>query len=172
MTKTRFAIAALLTGCLAMAGIRHATALPSPIEIEPARLAMDAASAPTLLAQTQPAPIPAPSPAPAATPAPSASPAPAAADEPIGNVATLTGIATVIRNKDSIALKLQDDIYLNDVLLTSTNSTLGVTFNDATTFNLTANARIVGKAARNRWKYGLTVSTCVCWSMISLTQTA
>ena len=104
---------------------------------------MDAASAPTLLAQTQPAPIPAPSPAPAATPAPSASPAPAAADEPIGNVATLTGIATVIRNKDSIALKLQDDIYLNDVLLTSANSTLGVTFNDATTFNLTANARIV-----------------------------
>jgi hypothetical protein len=137
MTKTRFAFAALLTGCLAMAGIRHATALPSPIEIEPARLAMDAASAPTLLAQTQPAPIPAPS------PAPSASPAPAAADEPIGNVATLTGIATVIRNKDSIALKLQDDIYLNDVLLTSANSTLGVTFNDATTFNLTANARIV-----------------------------
>jgi hypothetical protein len=143
MTKTRFAFAALLTGCLAMAGIRHATALPSPIEIEPARLAMDAASAPTLLAQTQPAPIPAPSPAPGATPAPSASPAPAAADEPIGNVATLTGIATVIRNKDSIALKLQDDIYLNDVLLTSANSTLGVTFNDATTFNLTANARIV-----------------------------
>jgi len=39
----------------------------------------------------------------------------------------------VIRNKDSIALKLQDDIYLNDALLTSANSTLGVTFNDATT---------------------------------------
>jgi hypothetical protein len=39
-------------------------------------------------------------------------------------------------------LKLKDDIYLNDVLRTSADSTLGVTFNDATTFNLTANARI------------------------------
>jgi hypothetical protein len=143
MTTTRSAFAALLTCCLAMAGIRHATAMPSPIETEPARLAMGAASAPTRLAQIQPAPTPAPSPAPAATPTPAASPAAAATDEPIGNVATMTGIATVIRNKDSIALKPQDDIYLNDVLLTSANSTLGVTFNDATTFNLTANARIV-----------------------------
>jgi hypothetical protein len=66
----------------------------------------------------------------------------AASDEPIGNVATLTGTATVIRNKDSLPLKLQDDIFLNDVLQTSANSSLGVTFNDATTFNLTANARI------------------------------
>ena len=39
-------------------------------------------------------------------------------------------------------LKLQDDIFLNDVLQTSANSTLGITFNDATTFNLTANAQI------------------------------
>ena len=39
-------------------------------------------------------------------------------------------------------LKLKDDIFLNDMLQTSANSTLGVTFNDATTFNLTANARI------------------------------
>jgi hypothetical protein len=139
MTKTRFAFAALLMCGLAIAGNRHAAAMPSPIEIEPARLVMDAASAPARLAQAQPAPAPSATPAPSPTPA--ATPAPA--DEPIGNVATLTGIATVIRNKDSIALKLQDDIYLNDVLLTSANSALGVTFNDATTFNLTANARIV-----------------------------
>jgi hypothetical protein len=64
------------------------------------------------------------------------------ASEPIGNVATMTGTATVIRNRDSLPLKLKDDIYLNDVLVTSANSTLGITFNDATTFNLTANARI------------------------------
>jgi len=57
-------------------------------------------------------------------------------------VATLTGTATVIRSRDSLPLKLKDDIFLNDVLVTSANSTLGVTFNDATTFNLTANARI------------------------------
>jgi hypothetical protein len=73
-------------------------------------------------------------------------PAPAAtqpaADDPIGNVATLTGSATVTRNNAPTPLKLKDDIFLNDVLQTSANSTLGVTFNDATTFNLTANARI------------------------------
>jgi hypothetical protein len=85
-----------------------------------------------VLAQTQPA----------QTPAAATAPAQAAADEPIGNVATLTGAATVTRNNASTPLKLQDDIYLNDVLQTSANSTLGVTFNDATTFNLTANAKI------------------------------
>jgi hypothetical protein len=65
-----------------------------------------------------------------------------AADEPIGNVATLTGSATVTRNNASTPLKSKDDIFLNDVLQTLANSTLGVTFNDSTTFNLTANARI------------------------------
>ena len=61
-----------------------------------------------------PAPAPArpvapPSPA---TPSPAAtSPTSAPADEPIGNVATLTGTATVIRNKDSLPLKLRDDIF-------------------------------------------------------------
>ncbi len=87
------------------------------------------------VAQAQPA---AQAPAASATIAPSS----AAADEPIGNVATLTGSATVTRNNISAPLKLQDDIFQNDVLQTSANSTLGVTFNDATTFNLTANARI------------------------------
>jgi hypothetical protein len=87
-------------------------------------------------AQGQPAP--APQSAPASTPA-AAQPA---ADDPIGNVATLTGSATVTRNNAATPLKLKDDIFLNDVLQTSANSTLGVTFNDATTFNLTANARI------------------------------
>jgi hypothetical protein len=83
-------------------------------------------------------------PAPAQAPAASASTAPfsTAADEPIGNVATLTGSATVIRNQTSTPLKVQDDIFQNDVLQTAANSTLGITFNDATTFNLTANARI------------------------------
>jgi hypothetical protein len=81
----------------------------------------------------QPAPQSAPVSAPAAQPA---------ADDPIGNVATLTGSATVTRNNASTPLKSKDDIFLNDVLQTSANSTLGVTFNDSTTFNLTANARI------------------------------
>jgi hypothetical protein len=94
------------------------------------------ATAGSAFAQAQPAPAPqnAPVSAPAA--------AQPADEDPIGNVATLTGSATVTRNKASTPLKLKDDIFLNDVLHTSANSTLGVTFNDATTFNLTANARI------------------------------
>lgn len=95
------------------------------------------------LAQAQPQaePTPAPSPTPAASPAPAAD-AQSAAVEPIGNVATVTGIATVIRDKNSYPLRVRDDIYLNDVVQTSSNSSLGITFNDATTFNLSASARI------------------------------
>lgn len=95
------------------------------------------------LAQAQPQaqPSPAPSPAPSASPAPAADAQPATV-EPIGNVATVTGIATVIRDRNSYPLKVRDDIYLDDVVQTSSNSSLGITFNDATTFNLSASAKI------------------------------
>ena len=65
-----------------------------------------------------------------------------ASDEPIGNVATLTGTATVTRNNAATPLKLKDDIYLNDVVATAASSSLGITFNDATTFTLKANAQV------------------------------
>ncbi|MGY8632340.1 FecR domain-containing protein [Bradyrhizobium sp. 14AA] len=95
------------------------------------------------LAQAQPQaqPTPAPSPTPSASPAPATDAQPAAV-EPIGNVATVTGIATVVRDRNSYPLKVRDDIYLNDVVQTSSNSSLGITFNDATTFNLSASAKI------------------------------
>jgi FecR protein len=104
-------------------------------------------------AQAQPAPqpgpptaAPAPSPAAPAAAQPAAAPAQDAAqdpaNEPIGNVATLTGTATVTRKSVSTPLNLKDDIFPDDVLQTSANSTLGITFTDATTFNLTANAKI------------------------------
>ncbi|MCG2628603.1 FecR domain-containing protein [Bradyrhizobium sp. WYCCWR 13023] len=101
------------------------------------------ASDPIELAQAQPQAqsSPAPSPTPAASPAPAAD-AQSTTVEPIGNVATVTGIATVIRDKNSYPLKVRDDIYLNDVVQTSSNSSLGITFNDATTFNLSASAKI------------------------------
>jgi hypothetical protein len=104
---------------------------------------VDATTGLARVAQAQPAQAPARPPA-AATPPAAAAPADAqpADDEPIGNVATLTGTATVTRNNTPTPLKVQDDIFLNDLLQTSANSTLGVTFNDATTFNLTANASI------------------------------
>ncbi len=121
-----------------LAGTANVFAMPSPFEAGRAPIAADAISGSIRLAQTQPAQAQAP-----AQPAADATTdAQAPGDEPIGNVAAVTGIATVIRNKDSVPLKLKDDIFLNDVLQTSANSSLGVTFNDATTFHLSANSRI------------------------------
>lgn len=90
------------------------------------------------LAQAQPAPA---RPAAPATTAP-ATDAQQAPEEPIGNVATVTGSASVVRNNATTPLKVKDDIYLNDVVQTDANSSLGITFVDATTFNLKANAQI------------------------------
>ena len=97
---------------------------------------------PTQLAQAQTDPS---QPSAPAIPAPDAT-APAAdaqaPEEPIGNVATVTGSANVIRNDKTTPLKAKDDIYLNDVVQTAANSTLGITFIDATTFNLKASTKI------------------------------
>jgi hypothetical protein len=136
VTLRRPSFALPLVGCLMLIGTTL-RAMPSPIDGGIAPVSPGAISGAIHLAQAQPQTSAS---APAATPAPAQ---PAATDaEPIGNVATLTGRATVTRNNASTPLKLQDDIFQNDVLATSVNSTLGVTFNDATTFNLTANARI------------------------------
>jgi hypothetical protein len=98
-----------------------------------------ASSDATQLAQAQPA-------APATTAPDATTPAPAdaadAPEEPIGNVATVTGKASVIRNNATTPLKVKDDIYLNDVVQTGVNSALGITFIDATTFNLKASTKI------------------------------
>lgn len=106
-----------------------------------ARIALASETIELAQAQPQASPTPAPSPAPSASPAPAADAQPAAV-EPIGNVATVTGIATVVRDKNSYPLRVRDDIYLNDIVQTSSNSTLGITFNDATTFNLSASSKI------------------------------
>ena len=140
-----------LLGCFLLAGTTNVLAIPSPIEAGLWPDTPEAISGATTLAQIQPAPTPAPIPpppaaAPSATPAPAQAPAQTPAQppavEPVGNVATLTGSATVTRNNTTTPLKLKDDIFQSDVLRTSANSTLGVTFTDATTFHLTANAQI------------------------------
>jgi FecR protein len=131
--RRQVSFAAWMVGCLA-AGMPNAFALPSSVAAARPAIAAEMATGSIKLAQaTQPQ-----------QPSTQSAPADAqpATDEPIGNVATLTGSATVTRNNASTPLKLEDDIFLNDILQTSANSTLGVTFNDATTFNLTANARI------------------------------
>ena len=124
-----------------LGGAAGASAMPSLMQADQMPGTQTAVSAPIKLAQAQPTQPPASPSQPTAPAQPDATAQPAA-DEPIGNVATLTGRASVTRNNTATPLKLQDDIFQNDVLQTSANSTLGVTFNDATTFNLTANARI------------------------------
>jgi hypothetical protein len=91
----------------------------------------------TRLAQAQAQPAQA-----APDPAAPATDAQQLVEEPIGNVATVVGSASVVRNNETTPLKVKDDIYLNDVVQTGANSALGVTFNDATTFGLKANAQI------------------------------
>src|SRR6266481_418137 len=126
--RRQFSFACLLLACFTQAGAPNVFAAPGDL---------------TQWAQAQPAPAQ-PTPAAPATPAPAAPAADAqqAVEEPIGNVATLTGTASVTRSSETTPLKPKDDIYLNDVVQTSANSALGVTLNDATTFNLKANSQI------------------------------
>ena len=144
MTRHRFSFAVWLMCCFVPAGTANVFAMPSPFEVGHPPISVDAMSSATKLAQTQPIKTPTPAATPLPTPpaTDATTDAQAANDEPIGNVAALTGSATVTRNNEATPLKPKDDIFLNDVLQTSANSSLGVTFNDATTFNLTANARI------------------------------
>jgi hypothetical protein len=96
-------------------------------------------------APTQPAPAAdTPAPQPPADPAQPADPSQTAdTEEPAGNVAILKGTATVTRNGMTGPLKLQDDIFKGDILQTGKNSTLGVTFTDDTTLDLSAGSRVV-----------------------------
>jgi hypothetical protein len=70
-----------------------------------------------------------------------AQPAPTSAN-PIGAVATLQGGASVTRSSATNALKVKDAVFKGDVLQTAVNGTLGITFDDATTFSLQPNSRI------------------------------
>ena len=137
VTSHRLWLALWLLSSLTLGAAANAFAMPAPV------LSV-ASSGLVELAQAQPAQAPSTPAAPtASTPAPHATAqAPAATAEPIGNVVKLTGIATVIRNKNSLPLHLRDDIYLNDTVQTSSSSSLGITFNDTTTFNLSADAKI------------------------------
>lgn len=132
----RFSFAFLLMAGLMPIGVVQASS--DPIQFAQAQSAPPADPAPQAPA-AQPTPTPAPT-------SPSSDSATSAADdtpeEPIGNVATVTGKATVKRDDKTIPLSVKDDIYLNDVVQTSANSALGITFSDGTTFNLKANSQI------------------------------
>jgi hypothetical protein len=65
-------------------------------------------------------------------------------DDSIGQVSTVQGSASVTRgNAAPLALKASDPIFKGDALATGANGSLGVTFDDETTFSLSANSRIV-----------------------------
>lgn len=80
---------------------------------------------------------------PAQQPAPTVAPAAAPADDnPVGSVATLQGSASVTHANATHALAQSDPVYKGDTLQTGTDGTLGITFDDETTFTLKPNARI------------------------------
>ena len=93
--------------------------------------------------------MPPPYPAPAYQPQPVQPPpqqasAAAPADNSVGQVATVQGSATVMRANAAVAvLQVSDPIFKDDTLETGANSALGVTFDDETTFSLSADTRIV-----------------------------
>jgi hypothetical protein len=85
-------------------------------------------------AQTPSAPAPGPAPGPVNKPAAGS----------IGQIATLQGAATVTRGTAAAAaVAVADPVFKGDTLQTMVNSALGVTFDDETTFSLSANTRIV-----------------------------
>lgn len=135
----------LIRSVLLMAAILCGLAF-APAHAEQAiQLAQAAPVQPAPAQPSTPAPAPADSSAPAPQPDQPAADASQqqAPDEPAGNVVTLKGNATVTRNGMTGPLKLQDEIFKGDVLQTAKNSTLGVTFSDDTTLNLSASSRVV-----------------------------
>jgi hypothetical protein len=99
-------------------------------------------SGPSRLAQAPTSPAP-----PATPPSPPAASQPAApaaqqTPDPVGSVATLQGGASVTRNNATSALALRDPVYKTDVLQTNVDGTLGITFDDETTFTLKPNTRL------------------------------
>ena len=88
----------------------------------------------------QPSPYFAPAYRPPQTPGPAA-PHP---DNSVGQVSTMQGTASVTRgNAAATALNVADPVFKNDTLATGADSALGITFDDETTFSLSADTRIV-----------------------------
>src|SRR5258708_22080593 len=61
----------------------------------------------------------------------------------VGHVVKMTGSASIVRNGVTIDVNSGDNVYQNDVVQTGSGSTLGLVLIDGTTFNLTANARLM-----------------------------
>jgi hypothetical protein len=108
----------------------------------PAALAQADIPASERLAQAPVPPTPPAAPAPPAASPPAAAGTTQAAADPIGSVATLQGTASATRSNKANALALRDSIFKGDVLQTGVDGTLGITFDDETTFTLKPNSQI------------------------------
>ena len=67
----------------------------------------------------------------------------AAAAKVVGHVVKMTGSASIVRNGVTIDVNSGDVVYQNDVVQTGNGSTIGLVMIDGTTFNMTANARLM-----------------------------
>ena len=61
----------------------------------------------------------------------------------VGHVAKMTGSASIVRNGVTIDVQTGDAVYQTDVVQTGSRSSLGLVLDDGTTFNLSANARLM-----------------------------
>src|SRR5712671_5831534 len=61
----------------------------------------------------------------------------------VGHVVKMTGSASIVRNGVTIDANNGDTVYQSDVVQTGSASALGLVLIDGTTFNLTANARMM-----------------------------
>ncbi|MDO8399913.1 MAG: FecR domain-containing protein [Bradyrhizobium sp.] len=67
----------------------------------------------------------------------------AAAAKVVGHVVKMTGSASVVRNGVTVTLNNGDTVLQNDVVQTGSGSSVGLVMIDGTTFNLSANARLM-----------------------------
>jgi hypothetical protein len=138
VAKVSHALSLTLLLCCAGGAAKAAEAVSDLQPAEAGQVVLDAGAAQTTgIAQQQLAQ--AAQPQPGATAQPQSA---AAQPQSVGVVSSLVGTASVTRKGTSTPLKVQDEIFKGDVLATAASSTLGVIFDDETTFSLTANASI------------------------------
>jgi len=59
-----------------------------------------------------------------------------ASEQPVGNVKTLKGKASIIRNRNALAVKIGSELYANDSLKTGSDGALSIVFKDDTLISL------------------------------------
>jgi len=66
-----------------------------------------------------------------------------ASDTPVGNVKTLKGTASIIRNKTPFEAKSGTELFLNDSLKTGADSSISVVFKDDTLVSIGPNSELL-----------------------------